>query len=214
MDPKELTAAEAYKATVGAVTVIITDSGIGTGFIIGSEGIVLTNSHVVGSAAAVAVKGVYSDGKQFHLSGSVLSRNVERDIALVRLMGLSGPLSCVSLHRSGEIDPGADVVVIGNPGVVEGISVNNITKGIVSNPNLTIPDFGTLILIDAAVNPGNSGGPVINLMTGEVIGMVTFGFSRNPRAQGIIREGQGGVIPFGMLWAELKSVATLGKCHD
>ena len=207
---KPLTASEAYKQSVAAITVVFSNDGHGTGFILSPEGLMMTNAHVVGDLNIVAVRGNYADGRVFGLSGAVIAKDVQKDIALVMLRGLEGPLRTVRLQESADIDPGADVIVIGNPGVTEEkISLNNITKGIVSNPRLVIPQHGRLILLDAAVNPGNSGGPCIDLKTGEVIGMVTYGFSRSPELNTMIHEGQGGAVPSDILLEFLRANAQI-----
>lgn len=205
IDPKPLTASEAYKQSVAAITLVSTDNGFGTGFILSPEGLMMTNAHVVEGLNTVAVAGNYSDGRVFGVAGIVIAKDVTKDLALVMLQGMEAPLHTVCMREKADIDPGADVVVIGNPGVGRGVSFNNITKGIVSNPHIEIPNIVPLVLIDAAVNPGNSGGPCIDLKTGEVIGMVTYAFNRTPGYTDRIHEGQGGAVPCDILWAFLRA---------
>ena len=146
--------------------------GAGSGVIISEDGLVLTNNHVVESADAIQVK--TSDGKQH--DASLIGSEPSRDIALVKMQGVSG-LTPAVLADSSQLRVGDPVVAIGNaldlgdaPTVTEGI-VSAKGRTIQTNNGETLED---LIQTDAAINPGNSGGPLVN-SAGEVVGINTAG---------------------------------------
>jgi S1-C subfamily serine protease len=161
-----------------AVVEIVTEEGQGSGFIITSDGSVLTAYHVVKGASSIRVK---------LPSGASYSARVEKydetydnggnDLALLRISA-SG-LPTVGLGDSDTVKIGHFIIVMGYP-----LGIFNVTTGIISG----IADAGggrTVFVIDAAVNPGNSGGPLLN-DKGEVIGIV-FGRADVPgiRVEGI-----------------------------
>ena len=143
--------------------------GAGTGMVLTSDGVVLTNAHVVRGATSLRVR--FSDGKEH--DGTVLGALTTADVALVKVSGVSG-LPTVELGRSGDLKQGDDVVAIGNALALQGGPT--VTEGIVSALGRSIDtDEGRLegvIQTDAAINPGNSGGPLVNA-AGEVVGMNT-----------------------------------------
>ncbi|MBW4489565.1 MAG: trypsin-like peptidase domain-containing protein [Trichocoleus desertorum ATA4-8-CV12] len=148
--------------TIPSVVWIRTPTGRGTGFVIDSSGLILTNQHVVGSAFSVKVK-LYDGSTQ---TGRVLKRNAAFDVALVKLEGDVGNLPALAIADLSAVKVGQEVVAIGNPIAYS----NTVTKGIVSG----IRTIGSrdLIQTDVAINPGNSGGPLLN-QQGAVIGIVT-----------------------------------------
>ncbi len=149
----------------------------GSGFIISSDGYILTNNHVVGGADKVQVK--MADGRQF--DAKVVGADPETDIALLKIDG-SG-LPTLPLGSSSSLEVGEWVIAIGNP---FGLS-HTVTAGIVSakgRSNVGIASYEDFIQTDAAINPGNSGGPLINL-DGKVVGINTAIFSRSGGYMGI-----------------------------
>lgn len=140
-------------------------SGIGSGVIIDSAGIVLTNNHVVEGGGTVIVK--TQDGREF-IATEVLT-DPQTDIAVVKFDGNSS-LVAAQIGNSDAMEVGDWVVALGQPFGLE----STVTAGIVSakNRGIGITDRESFIQTDAAINPGNSGGPLVNLR-GEVIGINT-----------------------------------------
>ncbi len=142
--------------------------GQGSGFIIDSSGIILTNSHVIKGADKVTV--TLKDGRQFQ--GEVRGSDDLSDLAVIKINGNNLPVA--PLGNSSEIQVGDWAIALGNPLGLD----NTVTLGIVSTLNrpssqVGIPDKRLdFIQTDAAINPGNSGGPLLN-DRGEVIGINT-----------------------------------------
>jgi serine protease Do len=139
---------------------------LGSGFIINSEGYVLTNNHVVKDAEEIKVR--LSDGRE--ISGKVVGTDAATDVALVKLDKPPANLPVVVLGDSEKLDQGDFVVAIGTPfGFRESASF-----GIVSakDRQLTGSPFDDFLQTDAAINSGNSGGPMFNIR-GEVVGINT-----------------------------------------
>jgi putative serine protease PepD len=155
-------------------------SGAGTGMVINSNGQVLTNAHVVSGATSVNV--TFAGQSQTH-PATVTSADPAADVALVQIQGVSG-LPTVTLGDSGAAQVGDSVLAIGNA-----LDLGNqptVTEGIISALNRTLNSSGEslsgLIQTDAAISPGNSGGPLVN-SAGQVIGMntaVLTGSSQEP----------------------------------
>jgi len=138
----------------------------GTGFLVDSTGVVVTNLHVIEGATRVTIK--LHSGEQY-TQIRVASFDQDRDLAILRLPGFDLPT--VSLGNSDAVKVGATVYAIGNPLGLE----ESVTKGIVSS--IRVAKSGTKIIqTDSAVSPGNSGGPLIN-ESGDVVGVVTFKIS-------------------------------------
>ena len=144
------------------------EQGTGSGFIVESNGTILTNAHVVAGADRVIV--TLRDGREF--PGEVIGEDSLTDVAVIRVQA-SG-LPTVSIGNSDRIRPGEGAIAIGNPLGLD----NTVTAGIISatgrsSTQVRIPDKRVnFIQTDAAINPGNSGGPLLN-QRGEVIGMNT-----------------------------------------
>jgi serine protease Do len=159
--------------------------GLGSGFIISEDGYILTNEHVVGEADEIEV--TLPDGRDFE--AEFVGSDSRSDIALIKIDGENLPF--VKLGNSDEVKPGHWCIAMGNP---FGHIVNNpnptITTGIVSAIHRTLAIheadrfYGDLIQTDAAINQGNSGGPLLNL-DGEVIGISTLIFSPTGGSVGI-----------------------------
>lgn len=139
--------------------------GIGSGVIIDSAGVVLTNNHVVAGGGTVTIK--TQDGREF-IATEVLTDS-QTDIAVVKFKGDSN-LVAAKIGNSDAMEVGDWVVALGQPFGLE----STVTAGIVSakNRGIGITDRESFIQTDAAINPGNSGGPLVNLQ-GEVIGINT-----------------------------------------
>ncbi|MCL1466057.1 HhoA/HhoB/HtrA family serine endopeptidase [Argonema galeatum] len=144
------------------------ERGTGSGFIINSDGQVLTNAHVVDGADTVTV--TLKDGRNF--KGKVLGTDPVTDVAVVKIQASNLP--AVRIGDSDKLKPGEWAIAIGNPLGLD----NTVTTGIISATGRTSSQVGvpdkrvSFIQTDAAINPGNSGGPLLNA-SGEVIGMNT-----------------------------------------
>src|SRR3954468_22001932 len=144
--------------------------GLGSGFIVDKSGIVLTNNHVVAGADEVIVR--LADNRRF--TARVLGSDPPTDVAVVRIDKPPGDLQTVTLGDSDRVRVGDYVLAIGNP---LGLG-QTVTMGIVSAKNRVIgeklgdidPRYEDFIQTDAAINQGNSGGPLFNFR-GEVIGI-------------------------------------------
>ena len=145
--------------------------GIGSGFIVSSDGYVLTNAHVVADASEVTVK--LTDRREF--AAKVVGVDKRSDVALIRIH--ADGLPTVRFGDPSRIRPGQWAIAIGSPFGFD----NSVTAGVISAVGRPLPDdsgsFVTFIQTDAAVNPGNSGGPLFNL-DGEVIGINSQIYSR------------------------------------
>lgn len=149
---------------------IQSQSGAGTGIIVDSDGTIITNAHVVESAASVLVT-VSGDTKEYE--AKVVSADTASDIAVLQVQDAEG-LTPVELGDSDSVQVGDEVVAIGNALSLPGGPT--VTSGIVSALDRSISDgnvsLSDVIQTDAAINPGNSGGPLIN-SEGQVIGINT-----------------------------------------
>jgi len=134
--------------------------GVGSGFIISGDGYVLTNAHVVEGADEVTV--TLTDRREF--KAKVLGADRRSDVALLKLTATNLPY--LRTGDSSKIRVGEWVLAIGSPFGLE----NTVTAGIISAKSRDTGEYLPLIQSDVAVNPGNSGGPLIN-MRGEVIGI-------------------------------------------
>jgi len=159
--------------------------GLGSGFIIDKEGNVLTNYHVVAGAERITV--TLPDGRSF--PGKIRGRDPRMDVALIKID--APDLPAVELGNSDNLKTGQWVIAIGNPyGHIFKSPEPTITVGVISALHRHIPSGGIrgvhfdMIQTDAAINLGNSGGPLCN-MQGEVIGINVAIFSTSGGSQGI-----------------------------
>ncbi|XYJ12261.1 DegQ family serine endoprotease [Telluria sp. B2] len=136
------------------------ERGVGSGFIISDDGYVLTNAHVVEGADEVTV--TLTDRREF--KAKVLGADRRSDVALLKVAAANLPY--LRTGDSSKIRVGEWVIAIGSPFNLD----NTVTAGIISAKSRDTGDYLPLIQSDVAVNPGNSGGPLIN-MRGEVIGI-------------------------------------------
>lgn len=145
------------------------DRGLGSGVVANEAGDILTSRHVVVNADRITV--IFSDGTES--VATVTSSDPDRDIAVLRAERGPSVLVPAVMGRAVALRPGDPIYVIGNPLGLDA----SVSSGIVSGLNRTIPidDGGQLeglIQFDAAVNPGSSGGPLVN-SSGQVVGIVT-----------------------------------------
>ncbi|QRP46935.1 trypsin-like peptidase domain-containing protein [Amycolatopsis sp. FDAARGOS 1241] len=176
-----------------------TAAGEGSGFVLSTDGYILTNNHVVEVAAnGGQIRAVFQDGKK--AAAKIVGRDPTTDIAVVKVSGVSG-LSPVELGRSDDLRVGQPVVAIGSPFELSG----TVTSGIVSSLHRPVQASGDetdqatvmdAIQTDAAINPGNSGGPLAN-MNGQVIGINSAIYSPNGGQGGPSGQSQGGNVGIG-----------------
>ncbi|MGY8525774.1 DegQ family serine endoprotease [Paracidovorax citrulli] len=150
--------------------------GLGSGFIVSPDGLILTNAHVVDGAQEVVVK--LTDRREF--KAKVLGTDKQTDVAVIKIDAKDLP--AVQLGNLSETRVGEPVVAIGSPYGFE----NTVTAGIVSAKSRSLPDdtYVPFIQTDVAVNPGNSGGPLFN-QRGEVIGINSQIYSQTGGYQGL-----------------------------
>ena len=142
-------------------------SAEGTGFVYDLKGDIVTNDHVVDGASSISVK--FSDGSTY--KATVVGTDPSTDLAVIHVNAPASKLTVLQLADSSTVAVGDGVVAIGNPFGLD----NTVTSGIVSalNREITAPDESPIegaIQTDAAINHGNSGGPLFNL-AGKVIGI-------------------------------------------
>jgi serine protease Do len=167
---------------------------LGTGFVISSDGYIVTNNHVVEGVDSIKV--AFEDGRE--LDATIIGRDPKTDIALIKVES-NEKLFALPLGDSDNLRPGEWVIAIGNP---FGLG-HTVTAGIVSAKHRVIGQgsYDDYIQTDAAINPGNSGGPLLNLR-GEVVGINT---AINPRANTI-----GFAVPINMAKAILPQLKSKG----
>lgn len=149
-------------------------SGVGSGFILSSDGYVLTNAHVVDGASEVIV--TLTDKREF--KAKIIGTDKRTDVAVVKIDATSLP--AVKIGDVNRLKVGEWVMAIGSPFGLE----NSVTAGIVSAKQRDTGDYLPFIQTDVAINPGNSGGPLIN-MRGEVVGINSQIYSRSGGFMGI-----------------------------
>ncbi|MCU1232190.1 MAG: peptidase and chymotrypsin/Hap [Candidatus Solibacter sp.] len=175
------------------------EKGTGTGFVISSDGEILTNNHVAGGGSELSV--TLSDKKVY--KARVLGFDPKNDLALIKI-DAGRKLPVVPLGDSDHLVVGQKVLAIGNPFQFEG----TLTTGIVSSLGRTIQteerELEGMIQTDAAINPGNSGGPLLD-SRGNVIGINTAIYG----AQGSI--GIGFALPIARAKAMLEEYKSKGK---
>ncbi|WP_210484902.1 DegQ family serine endoprotease [Microvirga antarctica] len=140
-------------------------NSLGSGFVIDASGIVVTNNHVIGDANDISV--IFPDGTR--LKAEIIGKDSKVDLAVLKVKS-DKPLKAVKFGNSDVMRPGDWVMAIGNPFGLGG----SVTAGIVSarGRNIESGPYDNYIQTDAAINKGNSGGPLFN-MNGEVIGINT-----------------------------------------
>jgi serine protease Do len=171
---------EVVHQALPAVVTVSTSKGSGSGFFISSDGVVVTNAHVVQGESMATV--TTASGRS--MESTHLYVDEGRDLALIKVPARDNPFLKLDLTPP---PPGSDVIAIGTPGAqdVTGTLMlpNSVTKGVVSgvrefpeNTTASVPGrAGLWIQTDATINHGNSGGPLLN-RTGGVVGINTLGF--------------------------------------
>jgi S1-C subfamily serine protease len=144
--------------------------GIGTGVVIVDTGIILTNLHVVAGAERVEV--TFHDG--FESEATVIGVRPEHDLAVIKAAKIPDDLPAATLRSTADLAPGDDVVAIGYPFGIGPSASAGVVSGLAREYRSARGErlLTNLIQFDAAVNPGNSGGPLVT-SDGEVVGIVT-----------------------------------------
>lgn len=177
----------------------IREGSLGTGFFIDSSGLILTNYHIIapGNRPAEEILVRTSDRREF--PARVIGKDAKTDIAILRIEG-AGPFTSVVLGDSDQLDIGEWVVALGNAFGLE----ETVTVGVVSGIGraLGAGPYDSYIQTDAAINAGNSGGPLFNIR-GEVIGVNA--------AVGASAQGIGFAIPINMVRKILSALEKEGK---
>lgn len=182
-----LTLQQVYEKTIDSVVSIVCDSGSGTGVVLSADGYIITNCHVVNGASTVRV--ILTDGRE--LAARVIGKDEISDLAVVYVNATD--LVPAQFGNSDQVRVGDEVVAIGDPLGVE--LRGTMTNGIISavNRNIIIDGRSMNVLqTNAALNPGNSGGPLINVY-GQVIGINTMKIGDSVSTAGV--EGLGFAIP-------------------
>jgi len=154
-------------------------SALGSGVIFDADADILTALHVVTDARRITV--TFSDGSTYE--ARIFARQPDNDIAAIRALGHPAPLAVATLGNASALNVGDDAIVIGNP---FGLS-RSLSTGVISGLHRSVQPPGAdtpmieLIQFDAAVNPGNSGGPLFN-RDGDVVGIVSGLASPNGQA--------------------------------
>ena len=179
-DSEAMSAADAFNKVSPSVVIISTTGttsngftsseyqGMGSGFIINEDGYILTNYHVIEGAKDITV--TLSDGTE--VIATVVNYDQEKDLAMIKLKEGTKVPAVAELGDSDELYPGAEVIAIGTP--LSKKLAYTLTKGVISGNDRSIETkSGTsvhLLQTDAAINSGNSGGPLVNTK-GQVIGI-------------------------------------------
>lgn len=182
--------------------------GLGSGFIISEDGYILTNDHVAGNATEVTV--TMTNGK--HYKAKIVGSDPVTDICLLKIDEDNLPF--IPLGNSDDIIIGEWVIALGNPfGLFEINDKPTVTIGVISATGMNLEPINNryylnMIQTDAAINGGNSGGPLVNSI-GEVIGMNTLIFTGGSGAQGNI--GLGFAIPISKVKRIIQELKESGK---
>jgi len=183
--------------------------GLGSGFLISSDGYILTNHHVAGNATKIVV--TLAGGEKY--DAEIIGSDMVSDVALLKINSKGLPF--LTLANSDNVMVGEWAIAFGNPfGLFDRNATPTITVGVVSNKNISFIQedrpsnrvYRGMIQTDAAISSGNSGGPLVNSL-GEVIGMNTVIFSTAQSHQGAGSIGIGFAIPINrvkMIVDELK----------
>ncbi len=216
---KQMSYAEVYKANLASCVSInvsstslnffgqvVQSASSGSGFVITEDGYIVTNYHVISGGTDVQV--TMSDGTTY--SAQVVGGDKDYDLAVLKVDPGETKLQAVVLGSSDDLQVGEQILAIGNP---LGELTFSMSEGIVSCLNREINVDGTpfnMIQITAAVNSGNSGGPLFNTY-GEVVGIVSAKFSSSNNMSGASVEGLGFAIPINDVLDMIRDIMENGQ---
>jgi serine protease Do len=178
-----------------------TSQALGSGFVWSSDGIIVTNNHVVEGASRITVN--FNDGTQ--MKATLIGVDPDSDVAVLRVDAKN--LAAAPVGTSGDLMIGETVIAVGNPFGLSG----SVTTGVVSALGRSVPSkeegrtFTDFIQTDASINPGNSGGPLLNI-EGKVVGINTAIYAN---AQGI-----GFAIPVDRARKVIQDLLRYGQVHS
>ena len=191
-----------YDLLKQSVVLIISETGLGSGFVIDKEGHIVSNYHVIEGAENIEV--TFMDGTI--IKASIVGTDAYSDLAVIKVEASPETLHPVVLGTSSELTVGEPIAAIGNPFGLSG----SITAGIVSQVGRELSALGgysiiDVIQVDAAINPGNSGGPLVD-MNGSVVGVNTAIISDSGTSSGV-----GFAIPSDTVKRELPFLLETGE---
>jgi Do/DeqQ family serine protease len=177
-------------------------NSLGSGVLVSSEGVVVTNYHVIRGSSDAEITVALNDGREF--PATLILKDEQTDLAVLRLDGEGAKFPSIAFANSDSLEVGDLVLAIGDPfGVGQ-----TVTSGIVSalaRTKVGISDYQFFIQTDAAINPGNSGGALVD-MDGQLVGINTAIFSKSGGSHGI-----GFAIPSNMVRLVVQSALKGGK---
>jgi len=171
-----------------SVVLVYSDNSQGSGVVVGDNGKIATNNHVVEGSKGAIVKLV--DGRTFYVKG-IISSDSKTDIAILKIDAMD--LKTPSFGNSALLEAGDKIVAIGNPKGLE----NTVTDGIVSTPSRMVSGI-EMIQISAPISPGSSGGGLFN-MKGQLVGITTSKINEQDT------EGIGFAVPINLIISNLSS---------
>ena len=183
--------------------------GVGSGFLISSDGYIVTNDHVAGNAKKIVV--TMTDGEKY--DAKIIGSDPVSDVALLKIEGENFPF--LTFANSEDIIIGEWSIAFGNPfGLFDKNAKPTITVGVVSNTGVSFSQenrvYKDMIQTDAAISSGNSGGPLLNAR-GEVIGVNTVIFSTATNRSGSGSIGIGFAVPINRVRRILETLKSEGK---
>jgi Do/DeqQ family serine protease len=177
-------------------------NSLGSGVLVGSDGVVVTNNHVIQGSGEAEITVALADGREF--PAKLILKDEQTDLAVLRLDAQGAQFPSIEFSDSDSLEVGDIVLAIGDPfGVGQ-----SVTSGIVSalaRSQVGISDYQFFIQTDAAINPGNSGGALVD-MDGRLVGINTAIFSKSGGSHGI-----GFAIPSNMVRLVVQSALKGGK---
>lgn len=179
--------------------------GVGSGFVVSPDGYIVTNDHVAGNATRIMVS--FPDGRE--MEGRLIGTDPENDVALVKVEP-DEPLPYLAFSESEDVFVGEWAIALGNPFGLFEAAEPTVTVGVISAVGRDFAPqegrvFRDMIQTDAAINRGNSGGPLVNAL-GEVIGMNTFIFSQSGGSVGL-----GFAVPAWRVRRIVEEIQTTGR---